>query len=165
MAFRLLDPRRLDASFDAFLVAASRVVGTSRAQAAEAGVDYLAALGVTVPDEGITPAPLVAAAWRASMHVLTVATAKRATADGLTLPVALALAQRRSQGSAARRMLDAQRSVVAQGSVLGWQRVSAGVPDCDFCGDLIREGVKDDDSFPSHDHCDCMVEPVLERTR
>lgn len=107
----------------------------------------------------VDPPPLDAQAWATAMHVLAVATVKRATAAGASLGVAAALGSRRSLGAATRYMLDAERGVIT--GTGKWRRVSAGAPDCDFCSMLIGRGaVYDADSvkFRSHDNCDCLPE-------
>lgn len=104
------------------------------------------------------------------MHVLGVATVKRATADGLDLDAASLLGMRRSYGAGLRHVLNAERDIVKLNSGR-WRRVGVGPADCDFCDMLISRGAvyrSDRDAGEAdtwHDRCDCLVEPDVDHTR
>lgn len=160
----LLDPRRLDETYDLWLAYASQTVAQARSSYSADAREYLSWLGISSTEaEALSELRLAV-----SMHVTTVATIKRGVTEGLTLEQAARLGLRRSFGSAERHSLDASRSVVARSSVadpavVGWRRVGRG--GCDFCRMLIGRGAvyrAETVSFRSHDHCHCMAEPSFE---
>lgn len=169
LAWRLLDPTRLDATFPKFATAILGIIETRRATSGELARQYLAVRRRGVP--GAPPEVFVPKLDRAaaveSLRIVSVISIKSAMTRGVALPLATRNALVRTMGVVDRFVGDGGReliraSIEADPAAQGWVRVTLGT--CDYCADLARgDGLKSGSSdFPRHDHCGCQPEPVYD---
>lgn len=169
VAWRLLDPTRLDATFPKFAAAILGIIETRRATSGELARQYLALRRRGVP--GAPPEVFVPKLDRAaaveSLRIVSVISIKSAMTRGVALPLATRNALVRTMGVVDRFVGDGGReliraSIEADPAAQGWVRVTLGT--CDYCaekaaGDHMQAG---DSDFPRHDHCGCQPEPVYD---
>lgn len=167
LAWRLLDPERLDATFPKFATAILGIIETRRATSGELARQYLALRRRGIP--GAPPEVFVPRLDRAaaveSLRIVSVISIKSAMTRGVALPQATRNALVRTMGVVDRFVGDSGReliraSIEADPAAQGWVRVTLGT--CSYCaeqaaGDHMQAG---DADFPRHDHCGCQPEPV-----
>lgn len=180
LAFRtLLDPSRVDATFPAFLNAATVIIGSERDAAARLALAYYyahrAALGVTAPYTPVYAGAINPAQVGTGLLVAGPVTVKQALLRGGTLEEAFSLALALTLGTAYRYAADGGRLSIqdtaeADETALGWARVTDGNP-CYFCAMLASRGpvykserhaLRRKDGRRYHNGCGCMAEPVYE---
>lgn len=171
-AFRLLDPKALDATFEDWLVVVEPLVQNGRRMSAQMAAAYLAeARRQSVGFDG-TFVPVVAGdvsrdRLRTSLLVTGPLSIKRAMTRGVQLGRAVDVAGATSSAAAMRHALDGGRETIL-GSIRrddranGWRRLTSGKP-CKFCSMLAGRGAvysADTVDFHAHDGCSCSAEPV-----
>lgn len=169
VAWRLLDPAALDATFPRYLAAVLPLVREGHSASSAAALLYLrerraSALGATGQVVLAEPPPLEQITTVA--RVTSVVPIKQATALGTALDVARSAAFVLASGDLSRMVLQGgrdaiTRSAVADPRVKGWQRVVVGAT-CSFCTMLAGRAVYTESSvrFRAHGHCDCTAEEV-----
>lgn len=173
VAWGLLDPEDLDATFEGWLRVAVPIVQTSRAASARLAAAYMKAFrfaeigtaaGLTVS----LAAPVDVKAVTTSLLVTGPWSVKQSMTRGVPLGSAVDVAEARSSAAAVRHALDGGRktilpSVAADERALGWARVASGDA-CPFCAMLASRGPdygsEASASFEAHDGCQCGAEPV-----
>lgn len=178
-AFRLLDPRDLDGSFERWLTIVEPIASTARFESAQMAAAYLTssrttALGLADRFEPILASELPVNQFRTSMLVtgpisIKKAVGRMAASDEMSIVMrrALDIAEARSSAAAMRHALDGGRQTILQTTALddravGWRRVTGG-KSCSFCSMLAGRGAVYSETsvgFHSHDGCSCSAEPV-----
>jgi hypothetical protein len=167
----LLDPNKLDTTFDRWLLAAVPVVQAQRSISARLAANYLATFKVLELGVGARIAPVLEetvdpTALATSLLVTGPVSIKRAMMRSLAIDQAVDIAEASSSAAAMRHVLDGGRDTIlstgkADRDATGYERVTSGKA-CDYCSE--REGIRFDDDvvFRPHDGCQCTAEPVYD---
>lgn len=169
-AFHLLNPDRLDATFERWLATVAPLVQAQRLRSSRLAATYLNAfrtyeLGSTFP-------PVVADAadeegLRTSMFVTGPVALRARLGRGMELRTALDLTVAGAAGAAMRWALNGGRETIlntinADPKAVGYERVTSGNA-CEFCSMLADRGAvygEESADFEAHDHCACGAEVV-----
>lgn len=159
----------LDGTYPVLAGAAAEMVAKYRRTSAGLAAAYLRASRVASGLDGdvriLLPEVLNVEQFDSTLHPLTVAAIKAATANATSQPDAMTNALTRASGALARLVLDAGRQTVTQSiqadpRAVGWRRVLGG-GGCDFCTRLAgRIYPRDNADFDAHGKCGCTSEPV-----
>lgn len=169
VAWRLLDPERLDDSFSKFATAAAAVVQARRETSATLARHYLEVRRAGLPGSPplIPTPPLDLEALFTSLRITSVVSIKTAMTRRTPIELATRNALVRTLGTADKYVGDAGRelikaSIQKDALAKGWLRVTLGT--CAYCADLAQEHhLKSGEAeFPRHDHCGCQPEPQYE---
>lgn len=166
-----LDYARLDATFPGFAVAAARLVQANRQTSAGLTSAYLRRFSKAAGIPGDVRLgrlePFNVDQFATSLHVVSVASIKSATAESVAADVAMTNGLTRTQMAMARLALEGGRQILtatvqADPGFVGYQRVLGG-GGCDFCKMLAGRGAvygEQSVNFEAHDKCGCTGEPV-----
>lgn len=167
--WQILDPRNLDATFDAWAQAVKIVVGGDRELSTIAAEDYLAKIRAEFgldqyPAQIPVGTPDATVEKRLRSVVVDI---KEASKRGEDLETAMAGAFVKASGIVQELVLHASRSSVSRTAVRdpsmgGWRRIGRG--SCAFCSMLIGRGAVYNSlsvRFASHRQCRCSVEPAI----
>lgn len=170
-SWRLVDPRNLDDTVEAWLRAAVPAIRSQKAASARLAALYLRTYrSVELGPGRFVPALADSLDVRQAITSLTVTgpvKVKQATAHGIPLAQAGALGRDGAARAAMRLALAGGRativdSVRADSQALGWARATSGQP-CHFCAALASRGPaysEESVGFEAHDGCSCTAEPV-----
>lgn len=167
--WRLLDPERLDGTFEDWLTTAIPIIAAQRQASARLAGAYLTALrAIEVGlEDNLTPVLREEPdrqALAASLLVTGPLSVKRAMTRGVSIQQAMGVAEAASAASSMRHALDGGRETItatvgADPRADGYQRVaSAGA--CFCCSKLAGIRFAHDRVFRAHDGCSCNAEPV-----
>jgi hypothetical protein len=170
--WQMLDPKRLDRAFPAWLAAVVPVVQDHRKASAILAAQYLRDLRREAGIDGTAPVQLASVApvdqLAASLSATSLAAIRSAFGNGQSLEQAMRSGFVASSGAASRLALQGGRDTVvdtvrADPEAKGWERVTSGDP-CAFCALLASRGgvfrSEESADFEAHDHCSCSAEPV-----
>jgi hypothetical protein len=170
-AWPRLDFDRLDATYPALALDVSRIVERNRRTSAGLTAAYLREFRREQRVGGTPKIELVRSLnvdqFNASLSTTSVASIKKATAEGRAADLAMRNALVLAQGAMARLVLNAGRdtllaSLAADSRAVGYERVLGGAG-CEFCQMLAGRGdvySAESADFEAHDHCGCTAEPV-----
>lgn len=172
-AWRLLDPRDLDATTARWLRVTRRIVEARRLGSVNLAADFMRAiravqLGTAERFVPVLAEPLPIETMSASLVATGPARLKAATAAGYPLERASELAFSDVAGTAHRQVLDGGRDTVLKSvehdpRALGWARATSGSP-CAFCAMLASRGpvyrAEDTADFKPHGRCGCIPKPI-----
>lgn len=169
-AWRLVDPKALDATTPEWLRVAVRLIAGRRQESAELAAAYMRAFRLLKVGEALPPILMGALDVPTVVTSLTVTgpvSLKRATALARPLTVAAETAQANTARAAMRHALDGGRATIsatidADPVALGYRRVTSGKA-CGFCSLLAGRGAvygRETSHFAAHDGCSCSSEPV-----
>lgn len=165
----MLDPNKLDATFQRWLVAALPIIEAQRATSTRLASAYLTTFK-TIETGGGPRVPIVKSG-SASLEAVTTSllvtgplSIKNAMSRGVDLSRAVDIAEAASSASGMRYALDGGRETIletvrADPEAKGFVRVASGNA-CNFCEDLAGQELPDDEAFQAHDGCSCTSEPV-----
>lgn len=165
----LLDPDRLDRTFERWLTAALPIIRQQHGASSQIAANYLDTfkrfelgddavsnpVGVDLRDKAVT----------SSLLVTGPVSIKRAMIRGVPLGRALSTAEAASSAAGMRHALQGGTDTVlstlrSDPDAHGWARVASGKA-CKFCASLDgKVHQKDNADFPAHDGCSCSQEPV-----
>lgn len=162
----------LDGTYPALAGASAEMVAKYRRNSAALAAAYLRAHRVASGLDGnvrvVIPQTLNVKQFDATLHSLSVASLKKAAAQGIAADVAMGNALTRSSGALARLVLDAGRETVTRTTqndeaAAGWRRILGG-GGCDYCRE--RAGLvfssEAGAEFEAHGKCGCTSEPVYQ---
>jgi hypothetical protein len=164
-----MDAERLDATFPAWMDAATAIYRSRGAEARTLAADFFKALriaaGKGAPRVIVSPQPLDVRTFQTDMKIKVVIGVKDAMTAGRPLEQAMQAAFVNSTGRATKLVLDAGRQEVidlgnVDKAVTRWSRVTSG--GCDFCRMLADKGgvfYESTADFAAHDHCQCAAVP------
>jgi hypothetical protein len=170
-AWPRLDFDRLDATYPALALDVSQIVERNRRTSAGLTAAYLREFRREQRVGGTPKIELVRSLnvdqFNASLSTTSVASIKKATAEGRAADLAMRNALVLAQGAMARLVLNAGRdtllaSLAADSRAVGYERVLGGAG-CEFCQMLAGRGdvySAESADFEAHDHCGCTAEPV-----
>jgi hypothetical protein len=170
-AWPRLDFDRLDATYPALALDVSQIVERNRRTSAGLTAAYLREFRREQRVGGTPKIELVRSLnvdqFNVSLSTTSVASIKKATAEGRAADLAMRNALVLAQGAMARLVLNAGRdtllaSLAADSRAVGYERVLGGAG-CEFCQMLAGRGdvySAESADFEAHDHCGCTAEPV-----
>ena len=175
IAWRLLDPSRLDSSFREFLQIAATIIASGHTRSAGAALAYLDAFrrveGASGPPPTLTlPPGLPLEQIATSLLVVGPIAFKTALRSGKPPNEALQLALSQTLGAGTRLALAGGRETITTAhtvdtSLVAYARVTDGNP-CAFCAMLASRGAvyvtETSAGFQPHDACHCQPEPVYD---
>lgn len=180
LLWTLLDPSDLNRSWPPVLRALEALAQEARAGVVTAASEYLRAVALLdgdIDDLAVRMADVAdPAALRTSLTVTGPVAVQSAEGAGASSEAALARGLTAVSGAIGRVVLNGGRQTVidtAEAGRIRWMRVTRGKT-CAFCAMLASRGpvytsaakARDARGRPArfHDHCDCMIVPVFERT-
>lgn len=171
----MLDPFAVDASLLRWLEAVAPVVGRGHASSSALAAEYYRRFRLAEGLAGSVPAVIVQPLPPAQVAGVLTATGpgriKAATARGVPITKAVDDSFAEMAGAATRLIMKGGRdtvldAVTADGSAVGWARVTSGNA-CAFCVMLASRGhvfkSEETASFDAHGACNCQPEPAFSR--